>query len=259
MELIKIQELFLKYILNGEYHPSLNELIKKDVIAPIQRLNVYRNNTFISLQECLKSTFPVAQQILGEKFFTQISKKYIVDFPPTKSCLIYYGERFPHFLSSLKELKNLPYIPDVASFEYAMHSSFYAEDHKALTAEDLTLIPAEKYGDLVINFQPSLQLIRSFYPVAHIWSIHDDHSIEEMDEFKIIKEDKLKYYLVYRLNNIVYFQDILEDEAGFIENLKEGIPFEKAFSVISSLYPNFDLTKTLQRLIQFQLMIGYHT
>jgi hypothetical protein len=259
MELIKIQQLFLRYILHGEYHPSLDKLIKGNIINPMDSLNIYRNNTFISLQECLKSTFPVSQQILGEKFFTQATKKYIVDFPPTNGCLTFYGESFSRFLSSLIEIKNLPYIIDVASFEYAMHQSFYAEDYPVLTAEDLTLIPAEKYGDLVLNFQPSFQFVQSFYPIDYIWSIHNDHSIEQMVELKIIKSNNLENYLVYRLNNTVYFQKIDQDEAGFIQHLKEGMTFEKAFSLIYTIYPNFNLTKTIQRLIQFQVLTSYNT
>ena len=259
MEFIKIQRLFLRYILYGEYHPSLDKLIKSNIINPMDRLNIYRNNTFISLQECLKSTFPVSQQILGEKFFTQAAKKYIVDFPPTNGCLTFYGESFSKFLSSLIEIKDWPYIIDVASFEYAMQQSFYAEDYPVLTAEDLSLIPAEKYGDLVLNFQPSLQLIQSFYPIDDIWSIHNDHSIEQMVELKIIKAKNPENYLVYRLNNTVYFEKIDQDEADFIQHLKQGMPFEKAFSVISTIYPNFNLTKTIQRLIQFQVLTSYNT
>lgn len=111
----------------------------------------------------------------------------------------------------------------------------------------------------MLNFQPSLQLIQSFYPIDDIWSIHNDHSIEQMVELKIIKAKNPENYLVYRLNNTVYFEKIDQDEAGFIQHLKQGMTFEKAFSVISNIYPNFNLTKTIRRLIQFQVLTSYNT
>jgi hypothetical protein len=47
-----------------------------------RRLNIYRNNSFISLTGALKSNFPVTMRMVDERFFAYAANAFIADHPP---------------------------------------------------------------------------------------------------------------------------------------------------------------------------------
>jgi hypothetical protein len=48
--------------------------IREDGLPFDKRLQVYRNNTFISLTEALTATYPVVSALVGERFFAAAAK-----------------------------------------------------------------------------------------------------------------------------------------------------------------------------------------
>ena len=70
---------------------STNELEQEDLLNDIkghslaertQRLNVYRNNVFVSLMEALGEIFPVCKQVVGDAFFNAMARQYVDRHPP---------------------------------------------------------------------------------------------------------------------------------------------------------------------------------
>src|SRR5438477_4573855 len=63
-----------------------------------RRLNIYRNNTFISLTGALKTNFPVTMRMVDERFFAYVTNAFIAEHPPREPRLSAYGAKFPKFL-----------------------------------------------------------------------------------------------------------------------------------------------------------------
>src|SRR5687768_16032631 len=90
-----------------------------------ERLQVYRNNVFISLRQALADVYPVVQRLVGEEFFNQLARRFVREHPSRSGNLHDFGREFAGFLATLPDLTELPYLPDVAALEWALHEVFH--------------------------------------------------------------------------------------------------------------------------------------
>jgi len=81
------------------------------------RLNIFRNNTYQSLTECLKTVFPVTVRLSDERFFAYAAHQFIAAKPPREARLSRYGAEFPRFLASFKPCRDFPVIVEMAALE----------------------------------------------------------------------------------------------------------------------------------------------
>ena len=83
---------------------ALGGLIRDDGLPADARLDIYRNNVFVSLKQVLKDTFPVVCRLVDERFFVYATDEFIRANPPEQACLFAYGEpvrRLPGRVSTL--------------------------------------------------------------------------------------------------------------------------------------------------------------
>jgi hypothetical protein len=100
-----------------------NHLIVSDSILPQHRLDIYRNNYRIGLKEALQATFPVTARLVGDNFFRAMAKEFTRAHPPSVPCLAEYGDNFPAFIADFEPAQSVPYLSDVALFEWLMNEA----------------------------------------------------------------------------------------------------------------------------------------
>ncbi|HEY9080655.1 DNA-binding domain-containing protein [Magnetovibrio sp.] len=217
-----------------------------DGFAPEQRLNVHRNNTTILLSDALGGTYSVVKKLVGEEFFDAVARLYVRAQPPRSPCLFEYGEGFGDFLATMPSVAELPYLPDVAKLEWAWNTAFHAADAPALSAVALTGVAPDICGDLVFTPHPSVQLVRSPYPIKEIWDINqcnaDPDAMVDLDEGG-------QALAVLRPKATVEMVEL--SPAGFVlaERLVAGDRLEGAFAAAQTVMPNFDPAATLAVLL----------
>src|SRR6266545_3762491 len=84
--LAQLQSAYRDYLLSGD-SAKLAPAIVADAFDAGERLSIYRNNFLISLGEALKSNFPVTLQLLGNDFFEQAARRFVLAQPPLRPCL----------------------------------------------------------------------------------------------------------------------------------------------------------------------------
>ena len=131
LALPELQRAFAAAILADET-ATLSPLVRADGIAPERRIQVYRNNSLITLAEALKATFPVVCRLVDERFFDYAARAFIRAHPPRQPRLADYGEEFADFLAGFEPARSLPYLPDVARLEWAINLAYHAADREAL-------------------------------------------------------------------------------------------------------------------------------
>ena len=99
-----------------------------------RRLQVYRNNVFVSLLQALADVYPVLVRLVGRDYFDQAARRFVREHPSRSGNLHDFGSELPGFLGRLPEAASLPYLPDVAALEWAWHEAFHAGDAPALEA-----------------------------------------------------------------------------------------------------------------------------
>jgi len=224
----------------------LADVIVADGFSHTERLNIHRNNTTILLSEALGATFSVVKKLVGEEFFDAVARHYIRAHPPQNPCLFEYGVGFPDYLSSLPQVAELTYLPDVAQLEWLWNAAFHAAEARVLTSADLAPLNPDDYGKLVFTPHPSLRLMRSDFPIKEIWDLNqcgvDDDATVSLDEGG-------QALTVLRPNIMVEMIEL--SPGGFVlaKQLADGISLEDAFASAQRAHPEFDPTPSLAILI----------
>lgn len=166
--LLERQRAFAAALTGGS--PGIADKVIGDAIPAESRVQVYLNHFRISLLEALAATFPVTRALVGEAFFAQTARAFLVYEPPGSPVLAEYGAGFPTFLASLPDLGGHNYLPDVAAFEWALNLAGWAPDQDVLTAADLP--DPDDAARLALPLHASAQRLSTPFPVAEIWQVH---------------------------------------------------------------------------------------
>jgi hypothetical protein len=96
---------------DGESTPNLDPGIARSHSA----LRVHQNTIFQALVAALRTTFPTVAQLIGERAFELIARRYARQFPPETAVLYEYGRYFPEHLRL--EVPEYACLGDIARFD----------------------------------------------------------------------------------------------------------------------------------------------
>ena len=217
-------------------------VVRTDGLAVEQRLQVYRNNTLISLTAALKETFPTVCQLVDEKFFRYAAHDFIRQHPPRAPRLSEYGAEFADFLAAFEPARNLRYLPDVARLEWAVNLAFHAPDAPALDPARIAAVPIDDYAALMFTLHPAGQLLASAYPVERIWAAHQPGGT--LDGGIDLDAGGCRLLIDRRRGEI---RILSLDPAGFafLSTLAAGRTLQDAFEAAGAADQAFDLTAAL--------------
>ncbi|MCF6216805.1 MAG: DNA-binding domain-containing protein [Emcibacter sp.] len=249
--LFDIQEAFLSAILDSQ-----NDVIADEILGHVvqERLNIYRNNTFITLRQALSQNFPVLCRLVGQQFFDHMAGEYIQKNPPTTPLLMTYGVKMPEFLADFEAVGSLPYLADVARLEHLWNMSFNGSDTAGFDLETLNRIEPDKFEDIIFKCLPNMQLMSSIYPVLDIWLANQ----AEEGASRNINLDKGPCHLaIFRKAQEVEIMAL--DLAGysFFGLLGAGKTLGAAAEQMAGEYPNFNLQEALQNILQNNLIVDF--
>lgn len=136
MTLSETQSKFLELV----YSPKFDALaeawaeqhLKRGPVTTKSGFKIYRKNLVFGLCGALQKTFPFCCYLLGETNFTFLCRDYIYENPSRSSDVIDYGANFPDFLVVRGEIRDLPFLPDIARLEWAAERAFYSPGFESL-------------------------------------------------------------------------------------------------------------------------------
>ena len=115
-----------------------NNLMERIFNAPSDSpLQIYKNNILSARVSALTDLYEQTVAFLGKEFFKMAAQKYAEQHHGLESNLNLYGKDFGHFLSTLPQCANFPYLRDLTAFEYEMRCLFYAPSEGYLTMDDI--------------------------------------------------------------------------------------------------------------------------
>lgn len=248
----EIQQAFADGMRTGRVD-TIASAVVSDRLRAEDRLSIYRNHYALTLTEALEATYPVVRQLVGEPFFRSIANSYIDEFPPTGPCLFEYGAGFSGFIAGLWACRDLPYLPDVARFEWATNLAFHAPDGSAIDPRSLASLPVEKYALIRLRLDPACALLESRYPVSRIWQANQPDADPTT---RVNLGDGAERLLICRLDDEVVWRKLDAAEFTFISALRSGRTLPDA-SIAASSAGTFDLTVALAALLDAHLVIGF--
>ena len=156
MSLARIQQEFLDVVL-GE--------------GPLadRGMAVYRENALAARRDALAAAHPVVRRLVGDAFFAEAAARFARAHPSTSGDLHAYGSAFADFLAGYGPAGSLPWLPDVARLEWAVHECEHAADGRPLDHAALATLSAGDLPGLELRLHPAVRLVESEHPVLAIW------------------------------------------------------------------------------------------
>jgi hypothetical protein len=176
----ELQQLFRDAVTGTPSAALLGE-ITGGLLGPDRRLAIYRNHYFVTLVDALAATYPAVQSLVGERFFRAAARRFVATEPPRSPRLDEYGAGFAAFLAAREECADLPYLADVARFEWAINCAYHAPDAAPMAPAKLAAVTPAQCAALAFRFHPSVALVHSRYPVVQIWLASQPDAEEIVD------------------------------------------------------------------------------
>ena len=218
-----------------------------------QRFGVYRNNVVVSLVDALAAKFPVVQDLVGEAFFRDMARVYVMQQPPCSPRLADYGAGFAEFIEDFTPAAGVPCLPDVARLEALRLRAYHAADATPLDAHDFANVGAERLFDSRVALHASAGILTSRYAVVSVWAAHQGlGDLARVDQFA--PEDAL----VARPDLDVVTTRLAAGCAVFLRALQDGATIGEAAARASTGEPAFDPAAAFGLLLSARIAIALH-
>ena len=253
LALRELQSAFLRAMFGPDV-PELLETIVSDGLCSAARLQVYRHHVLTSLTNVLQTTFPVVCHLVDERFFRYAADAYIRQHPPAAPCLFEYGAHFPAFLAAFPPCRHLTYLADVARLEWAMNMAWHAEVCAPLDPAKLSGLAAPDVAQLTLQFDPSVTLLDSPWPIDQIWRVHQTD--EEVCALVDLNAGGVSLE-IRRWQDDVGFRRLDPAIYTFRTTLAAGQALARAAAAALEASQGFDCVTALHELLTDGVIIGF--
>ena len=224
-----------------------------DTVLIEQRLAIYRANVAAAATKALGAAYPVLRQVVGEAFFDGLARAYQGLVPSTSGDLHDYGEAFAGFVADFPHTQSLPYLPDLARLEWAVHRAYGAADAKAWDRQALAQVAPARQSALRFDWAAGTSIVDSSFPIARVWLIHQPEFEGEFGVDWSVRECAL----VTREGFRVAVAALGAGDAAFIAASLAGAALGASAERALAVDPGFDLGQLLGRLMTSNVICGF--
>jgi hypothetical protein len=176
-----------------------------------EALGVHRGTALGGLVNALRISHPTVLALVGEDFFDQAARSFIDNAPPSSAWLTGYGEGFAGFLAAYDLAQALPYLADVARFDFAVELVAGLALGLDGAAADL--------GQACLTLDASLRLVALDYPAAYIRDALDE---DEAQLARLDMRPRRHVLALWRLPDGAGLRLLTPFPAAFLEAVLQG-------------------------------------
>lgn len=250
-DLLSLQRDVAEALRGGE--PPAQPWFTGDADQVAQRLSLYRTNVRAAATKALAAAYPVLQQVVGEAAFEGLARTYQRERPSTSGNLYDHGAEFAEVLAGHEAGRDLPYLPDLARLEWAVHRAHGAADALPLDPKQLARVAPERLAALRFQWAAGTALIASSHPIVRIWTIHQPGFDGEFG----VDWSAGECACVARDGWAVQVRALPAGEAAFIEASLAGLPLGVAADHALAVDAAFDLGGLLARTVAAAQLCGF--
>lgn len=205
---------------------------------------VYRNSIVIKHEKALEKIYPAVYKLVGADFFTMLSHDYRLQHPATHWSLSEFGRHLADFLCEYSKAETVPYLPDMARLEWAMHELLFAPDSVSFDLHQLQTIPESDYLKLNFQLDAATRLLSFTSPILDIWHFcYHDNSGDKPFELK----PEGNIVLLSRKDFEVDMQKITLGEYRLLSQLNQGDALGEAIEQALLVEPQLQVESLLSR------------
>jgi hypothetical protein len=202
-------------------------------------------------EHALRAAYPVLARMLGDGSFAELARAFWHAHPPQCGDVAEWGEALAAFIADGVQLREEPYIADVARAEWLLHRCTLAPDSVAHLAT-LALLTTEDPQTLTLEIAPGMATLASKWPLASLLLAHMQDS-PTLDELAQQLRDHLAQELVlWRVGYQPQLRKAQPGELLFLRALQGGTGLEQALDAAVGL----DFSQWLPLAVQSRLVLG---
>lgn len=260
MNLTEIQAQFGRALLKKDFSTA-PQWIEPNGIGAERQLWIYHNQVHINWLEALEANYPGIVALLGHSCFRSLAARYARDHGSVSGDLRVYGEQFPALLAMAPEVRNFPYLSDVARLELLLRKVSEACDQSTVGPASMASIPLSSWPGIRLGLVASLKTLLSDYPVSHLLaSARGDSQALEIAREQL-RDGTGAALAVYRQDNQAV-ADLLDPGLWvWLESVRLGKTLESARVAANEVDPDavhFDPKLGLSWLFEHQLVREIH-
>ena len=252
-ELLRFQSDFAAALRERQRTPTMQRWLAGDDGLVERRMAIYRANTVAAAEKALASAYPVIRQVVGDEFFHGLAREFQRGTPSTSGDLTAFGAGFGAFLAGFEHTQSLPYLPDLARLEWAVHRAYGAADAPDWDPASLGAVDPERQATIRFQWSPGTAVVASVHPVVRIWTIHQPGYGGEFS----VDWNRADTALVARDGFAVVVTECDAADATFIRASLAGTPLGDAATATLAQHPDFDLGALLGRALAARLVCGF--
>lgn len=244
MQLEELQQQFSDALL---YKSELitKKIKKKPAFEQEQLLQIYRNNFIMGVTEALSATYQHTLALVGEEFFNAIARAFILQHPPHENNILHYGDGFSDFLEQLEQLQTLPYVAEMARFEWLLEQTSNTElQQQQLNIEELASIDEQQLSQLVFHIPTQAAIFSSKQNIHNLYEMIINNQVQAMD-----LEEACYLVLIKQADFSIEIMTLAEQEFSLLKQI-----YQK--KTLAEIQPN-DLHKLLPILMEKKLINGF--
>lgn len=137
-------------------------------------LKAYQSNGHALAERVLVAAYPVVTEVLSADSMGQLARALWHAHPPTRGDLAWWGAELPAFMAASTQLADLPWLPDLARLEWALHTAQAAPD-VAVPADGLASLQRLASDDpatLCLTWAAVTRVLTLDWAVWPIWHAH---------------------------------------------------------------------------------------
>lgn len=199
----------------------------------------------VESQSSLGTVYPCVAQLIGPALFSHLGLLFARSSPGADD------GAFGGFLGSVPELRRLPYLPDVARLEWALHRCAQAAPPAPLDMAAIAGLGPDRLGSGRFVCHPAVFICRSRYPLFQIWE-----RCQQEEPGQALLEPA-ETVLVARDHEGVRVERLGRGEAALLGALHDGLSVAESCRAALEDDPGFDAASIIARCAQSGILARF--
>lgn len=219
---------FLSYIMNIE-QSFLSTATSISELSVRSCADIYRRGYNARLVESLGDTYSATWWTVGDDNFLKLANEFVRNIPSRSFDLSDYGEEFSDFLKNSPVITEIPFVSDLARFEWNFKSLFHSKDVPA-SENIFSLIGSNP--DVKVRLLPSTILWQSDFAIYEIWKRREG-SVTSLNEIDLEMSESI---LCRKLDGKVHMSCLEESEFRMLKQFETPRSIEEAVIQYQNLF-----------------------
>lgn len=191
--------------------------------TPETQVSIYAHAYRARLKEVLGNDFPAVLMAISNEQFDTLAEDYIEAHPSHYFSLRDFGCHMPTFIPQHSAYNDMPWLNELAIFEWTLGQAFDAADVNIVTEQDMATIPPEAWPDLKFVIHPSVRRLDFVWNTVEMWKTLTDENPTPIDAVR----GETVPWLIWREHLTTRFRSLEADEQCALDKLQEGASFNE--------------------------------